>query len=279
MDKKLISETLYKHTSGYPFLVSKLCKTIAEDLGDDWTVDGIHKAINDLLDQKNTLFDDLIKNVDNVPSLNEVVTELLLSNEDLPYNIDDHEIGVMYSILKNVSGKVKMHNPIFATRIYNYIISVQRRKNRGMSDYSTIPFGNPDGSLDIERALTKFQEYYKSVYSTLDKKFIEREGRLLLIAFFKPIVNGTGFYFVEAQSGYEKRQDLVITFNGFKYIIELKIWRGDEYHQAGLKQLAGYLDLESQEKGYLVCFNFNKGKEYKSAQIECDGKNIFAIWV
>ena len=97
--------------------------------------------------------------------------------------------------------------------------------------------------------------------------------------FFKPIVNGIGFYFVEAQTGYEKRQDLVITFNGFKYIIELKIWRSKKYHEDGLKQLAGYLDLENQCKGYLVCFNFNKNKEYKSASLECDGKEIFAVWV
>ena len=184
MDRQLVAETLYKHTSGYPFLVSKLCKIIAEKLDDNWTVDGVQQAINILLDQKNTLFDDLIKNIDNVPILKSVISNLLLDNEVISFSHDVHEIGAMYSILKNDKGKVKVHNFIFATRIYNYLIALREVEERKLFNYSTIPYGNPDGSLDMERALLKFQEYFKSVYSTIDERFLEREGRLLLLAFF-----------------------------------------------------------------------------------------------
>lgn len=64
-----------------------------------------------------------------------------------------------------------------------------------------------------------------------------------------------------------------------KYIIELKIWRGDEYHRKGEKQLADYLDCYKKEKGYLITFSFNKNKEPVSQMVECDGKKIFEVVV
>ena len=50
-----ISEEIYKYTNGYPFLVSKLCKTIDEELDKDWSTEGVEKAVKSLLVEKNTL--------------------------------------------------------------------------------------------------------------------------------------------------------------------------------------------------------------------------------
>ena len=119
----------------------------------------------------------------------------------------------------------------------------------------------------------------KEQYSSLDADFIEREGRLLFLAFIKPIINGVGFDFKEVQISEEKRLDVVIVYNANKYIIELKIWRGEKYHQRGLKQLADYLDINEQEKGYLLIFNFNKDKEYKKEELVVDGKYIVEVFV
>ncbi|MGL5085044.1 MAG: AAA family ATPase, partial [Clostridium sp.] len=69
------------------------------------------------------------------------------------------------------------------------------------------------------------------------------------------------------------------TYNAFKYIIEMKIWRGPKYHEKGINQLCDYLDIHDLNEGYLVIFNFNKNKEFKEEQIECKGKNIFAVYV
>lgn len=65
--------------------------------------------------------------------------------------------------------------------------------------------------------------YMKENYSSIDEKFIEREGRLIFLVFITPIINGTGFALKEVQVSDEKRLDIVITYNKFKYIIELKI--------------------------------------------------------
>jgi hypothetical protein len=73
--------------------------------------------------------------------------------------------------------------------------------------------------------------------------------------------------------------DLVITYNNFKYIIELKIWRGEQYHEKGIKQLCNYLDIHSLNQGYLAIFNFNKNKEYRNEFINVNDKEIYIVYV
>ena len=77
----------------------------------------------------------------------------------------------------------------------------------------------------------------------------------------------------------ERRMDIVITYQNKRYIIELKRWYGEKYRQAGLQQLNDYLDIYSLKKGYLLIYDFNKGKSYKEEVIQFQDKSIFAVWV
>jgi hypothetical protein len=77
----------------------------------------------------------------------------------------------------------------------------------------------------------------------------------------------------------EKRLDVVVTYNSFKYIVELKIWRGEEYHKNGLNQLSDYLEINNITKGYLVIFNFNKNKKYTEELIKVNNNDIFIVYV
>jgi len=70
LDLPAIAERLYYHTAGYPFLVSKLCKTIAEDIlpqrvDKKWTLEDVEASVRLLLKENNTNFDSLIKNLEN----------------------------------------------------------------------------------------------------------------------------------------------------------------------------------------------------------------------
>ncbi len=78
-------------------------------------------------------------------------------------------------------------------------------------------------------------------YSRQELKFLEREGRLLFLAFLKLILNGRGFEFKEPVVADERRMDIVITYKYKQYFIEFKRWCGDKYHQEGLQQLNNYL--------------------------------------
>jgi hypothetical protein len=42
------------------------------------------------------------------------------------------------------------------------------------------------------------------------------------------------------------------------YILEIKRWRGEEYHKKGLIQLGEYLEQYNLSEGYLLIFDFRK---------------------
>lgn len=67
---------------------------------------------------------------------------------------------------------------------------------------------------------------------------------------------------------------MIVDYHGKQYIVELKIWRGNEYNERGEKQLAEYLDYYHLDKGYLLSFNFNRKKETGVKVVQVNGKVI-----
>lgn len=130
------------------------------------------------------------------------------------------------------------------------------------------------GMLQMPLVMQKFYEYYEEIYSEKDQKFIEENGRKLFLLFLKPIINGTGNYYIEARTRDNKRTDIIIDYKGKQFVIELKIWRGNEYNQRARQQIFEYLDYYQKEEGYLLSFNFNKNKETGIKKIEYKGKHI-----
>ena len=185
----------------------------------------------------------------------------------------------MLWILSERDNKVSISNRIYEQYIYDYLSSKIEVSNNVLEKYNFKSDFIEGNGLNIEKILLRFQQFMKEQYSKKDTIFLEREGRLLFLAFIKPIINGVGFDFKEVQISEEKRLDVVITYNNNKYIIELKIWRGEEYHEKGIKQLFDYLNVNGQNKGYLLIFNFNKNKEYKKEEVLIEGKEIFEVFV
>lgn len=68
-------------------------------------------------------------------------------------------------------------------------------------------------------------------------------------------------YYLEAQTRDAGRTDVIIDYLGCQYIVEMKIWHGNEYNKRGELQLLEYLNYFHLQKGYLLSFNFNKSKE------------------
>ncbi|MGM0509092.1 MAG: AAA-like domain-containing protein [Fusobacteriota bacterium] len=281
MDIDFMSKKLYDYTTGYPYLVSKLCYLMDKDLKKEFTEVGLEKAIKILLNEDNTLFDDLIKNINRYEELYRLVERILLEGEEINYNRQAHHLGVMYGIFREDSKhKLVIHNTIFEILLYNYMIAMREiEKGSALSYKYRENYVDEAGDLKMELVLEKFQELMKAEYRKIDEEFVEREGRLLFLAFLKPIINGTGFYFVESETRHSNRMDIVVTYNRKKYVIELKIWRGGKYEQEGREQLAGYLEAQNLDKGYMIFYNFNKNKEYIKEKLDVDGKEIFEIVV
>ena len=92
--------------------------------------------------------------------------------------------------------------------------------------------------------------------------------------YLRPIINGTGNYYIEAETREQKRTDVIVDYRGEQYIIEMKIWHGQEYNARGEKQLAEYLDAYHVNQGYMISFYFNQNKEIGVHEILIDNKKI-----
>jgi hypothetical protein len=289
LDVSAIAARLYYYTAGYPYLVSKLCKLIDEEiisnrLDKNWCLDDVETAFKMIVNEAytTTLFDSLIKNLENNQELYELIFHIVINGKKLNFTIADPVIHLahLYGLLKpSQQGHCQIHNRIFEQRIYAYLISKSMRTQYGeINGFAGPEYLSPSG-LDVSLILQRFQAFMQENYAQQDRAFLEREGRLLFLAFLKPILNGRGFEFKEPVVADERRMDIVITYRNKRYVIELKRWYGEKYHQEGLQQLSDYLDIYSLKKGYLLIYDFNKGKRYKEERIQFQDKEIFAVWV
>lgn len=288
IEPRTTAEKIFYYTSGYPFLVSKLCKTIDEEIlpkkkNPVWELTDIDLAVQMVLKENNTNFSSLVKNLENNPDLYDFVFKIVMNEMEFSFNLHNSIInfGFIYGILKDEAGKARIHNRLYEQLIYNYMTSnLETSGDINLYNIGSSYFLD-DGTLDIQGVIRKFQQFMKEQYSVKDSKFIERNGRLLFLAFLKPILNGRGFDFKEVQISEEKRLDIVVTVGDRKYIIELKVWRGEKYHEKGIEQLCDYLERQNENQGYLVIYDLRKqsGLIGKCQQIKQSGKDIFAAWV
>jgi energy-coupling factor transporter ATP-binding protein EcfA2 len=286
MNTKKIAEYLFYYTSGYPFLVSKLCKTIAEDYlpkrkAQKWTLADVDQSALDLTRESNANFDSLVKNLEDNEELYDLIYGIAVDNQSFSFNIHNPltNLAALYGIVTQVNGRMVIHNRIYNEVIINYMTDQMHQKQFFDRNDFGGGYVNSDNSLNMELVLTKYQAFMREQYSQKDRKFLERNGRLVFLAFVKPILNGKGFDFKEAQISEERRLDVVLTYYNSKYVAELKIWRGAEAHEKGLVQLADYLDRQALNEGFLVIFDHSATKSWQMDRREINGKSIFMVWV
>ena len=279
MDIKAVSEEIYRYTSGYPALVSYICKYIDERLDRNWTSDGVKDAVKIFITGDNTLIDDLSKNLENYPELREFLYNISINGTDYTYASVDPMVrfAALFSYIKPVGGKVRIHNTIFEEAMFLYFtISYQRKNSSKLSPFQMNYIIG--GHLNLEYALERFSAMMHEEYRVEDGDFLERQGRLVFLSFIKPIINGTGFYYVEPRTRDDKRMDMIVTYGKDEFIIELKIWRGEKYERTGREQLSQYLDIRGKKEGYLVTFDFTKNKTPRDpAWVEVGDKRIFEV--
>ncbi len=275
-----ISSLIYDYTSGYPLLTSKICKLVDEkNLG--WNLEGVLKAVKIILIEKNTFFDDLNKKLDDFPLLEAMLKEILYYGKSCPFNLDDKviEIAQMFNYIANNNGYVKISNRIIETRLYNKFMTADLRGQMyGAGDTEKSQFIE-NGELKMDKILERFAVHFNDIYGNQDITFREEEGRRFFMLYICPIINGTGNYYIEAETRDRSRTDMIIDYLGKQYIIEMKIWRGDSYNERGEKQLKEYLDYYRINKGYLLSFCFNKKSKPEAKTISLDGREIVEVVV
>jgi len=286
MDIEAMAEEIFQYTSGYPYLVSAICKYLDEklpgkkgfeEMWDVWSREGIGEAVKALLNKNTPLFDSMVKQLDTFKDLRSMIEEILYQGKQIPFSMQEKSVnlGLMFGFLKEKNGHIIIANRIFEMGLLNMFITEEAVKSEayryGQRDKSQFI---RESGLDMKRVLEKFVQHFSDIYGGNDERFVEAYGRKFFLLYLKPIINGVGNYYVEAQTRDAKRTDVIVDYLGQQFIVELKIWHGNEYHERGEKQLTDYLDYFHQKKGYMLSFNFNKKKEIGVKEIMIGDKTI-----
>ena len=90
MDVELLAGLIREYTSGYPFLVSRICQLLDEEISakkayggkkSAWTKKGFLEAVRILLSEKNMLFESLREKLESYPELNSMLYSLLFTGK------------------------------------------------------------------------------------------------------------------------------------------------------------------------------------------------------
>lgn len=284
MDTKTLSCLIYAYTDGYPYMVSRICKLLDERISgtSTWTEEGFLEAVRLFVKEPNTLFDDMVKKLEEYPELKNRLNDILFRGIRYSYETDHPiiNIGKMFGFMKDDQGSVAVANRIFEMKLYNLLLS--ETEDRDKMDIVSTDIKNQfviHGMLQMDLVMQNFYEYFEEICKNSSDKFIEDEGRRIFLMFLRPIINGTGNYYVEAQTRDRTRTDVIIDFRGRRSVVELKLWHGKAYEQRGREQLFEYLEYYHLQKGYLLSFNFNKNKKTGIYEIRHKDKWIMEVIV
>lgn len=287
MNTKELAEYIREYTSGYPFLVSRICQMIDTALVPNtfdsynaaWTIYGVDEAVKKILSEQNTLFESLMGKLTNYPELKRQLRNILLRGETyawLPYDEEQQQLS-MYGFISNNHNTVSVSNRIFEMLLYTHFVG-ESDKDEDLRQYAAANksiFVDEDGWLDVRKIMEHFIIEHNRIHGEDNEKFVEDEGRERFLTYLAPIINGTGTYSIEEQTRTHKRMDVVIHYFGRRYVIELKIWRGERYNADGEKQISEYLDYFNLDTGYMLSFNFNKNKKPGVERVNVGNKVLF----
>ena len=276
-DEQAVAQLIFDYTSGYPFLVSRLCQIIDESQL-TWDKEGVLKSVNNLLKERNTLFDDIDKKLNQFPNLAQTLQAILYGGQRIAFNYYDQDVNLasMFNIIVEDKGAIAIKCRIFETWLYNYFTASEKASPiyaNGENDKNRFVH---EGYLDMRHLIERFAIHFNEIYRPeKDERFVEEQGRKIFLTYLRPIINGVGNYYCEARTRDLTRTDVIVDYLGRQYIIELKIWRGERYNEQGKQQLADYLELYHQNEGYLVSFCFNKGKQTGVREVSVGDKKIY----
>jgi hypothetical protein len=259
---------------------------VAEMLKNDYTreisPDMVETAKERLIEQRQTHLDSLSDKI-NDPRVRPVVLSIVTGDAPAFDGFDDalrycRDLGIITQ-----GNPIRFANPIYReiiTRILNSIL--QAGINEDIA--TTAWYLRPDGSLDMDKLLEAFTDFYRWNSESWLERFEYREAghQLLLMAFLQRVINGGGRIEREMAVG-NGRTDLAVFWKTQVIPIEIKMHHDARSQPQGLQQLARYMDKLGQQRGYLVLFEKKNSEELPWEQRirlevhEVDGKEIVLL--
>jgi len=275
----------YYLTKGQPWLVNALayeaCFEMSEgkDRSNPITDDLINQAKENIILSRATHLDQLVDKLKEKRVQN-IIEPILEGSAIKEIPQDDLEYVIDLGLVSNANGKIEISNPIYKEiipRELNYITQMSLG-----SFFEPEWYVNKDGSLNVNKLLENFQEFFRENAESWIERFAYKEAgpQLLLQAFLQRVINGCGRIYREYGLGRMRTDILVEWSDGSKYVLELKILHKslEKTIEAGLKQIVEYMDRTGINIGHLLIFDrsennsweeriFRKEKEYNNNKI------------
>jgi hypothetical protein len=265
---------VWEATEGQPWLVNALGYEVTYEMKEnrDRTVritpEMLYRAQENIIYRRETHIDILIDKL-REPRVRSVIAPILANEDgDVEEQLKEDDIQYVVDL-----GLIVRDRPLrIANGIYKEIIPRELTWARQQTLLQQPQwYMNPDNSLNMEKLLTDFQQFFRQNADAWIEKFDYRESgpQLLLQAFLQRVVNGGGYIDREYGLG-RQRTDLLIRkplTDGYggpiqTIVLELKIKRGEQEKTIamGLQQTTEYMDKAAPEaEGHFILFNRDKG--------------------
>jgi hypothetical protein len=266
-------ELAWELTRGQPWLVNALAYEVCfemeagRDRSTPITAEMMIEAKERLIQRRETHLDQLTDKLreNRVRSVIEPLLTGQTQPEQLP--IDDVEYARDLGLIR-IDGQLHIANRIYQEVIPRALTyTTQLTISQQTADYVA-----PDGRLDVNRLLSKFQQFFRQHSEHWLARFQYKKAgpQLLMQAFLQRIVNHGGR--VEREYGLGRmRTDLLVVWpygedQVQRVVIELKILYGslERTIEDGLEQTWKYMDRCGADEGHLVIFDRDPGKAWES---------------
>lgn len=266
-------EAVWRYTAGQPYLVNALAqKACFEDprgkeSNHPITLEMIQQAKEELILERVTHLDQLADKLSE-PKVRAVIEPILIGHtyeSRFQQNQVDYvrDLGL---ITVDPNGAIQIAN-----EIYREVIPRTLNWNMQLGiDQDAHPYIRADHTLQIEKLLESFQQFFRENSESWSEQFQYKEAgpQLLLQAFLQRIINGKGRIEREYALG-RRRTDLLIHWPAFdpkqRIVIECKLLHKSRETtiQEGLDQTWGYMDLCKADEGHLIIFDPNPRRSWE----------------
>lgn len=283
-----ILDLAWHYTKGQPWLVNALAYEAAfnmqeyQERKNPITVEAFKEAKERLILRRDTHLDQLADKLKE-PRVQRVI-EPMISGKEISWEHQTDDVMYVRDLgLINVArnGSISIANAIYQEIIPRELAwTIQT----GLTTYD-LWYIRPDGSLDMDKLLRSFQDFFRKHSEHWIERFDYKEAgpQLLLQAFLQRIVNGGGR--IEREYGFGRgRTDLFIEFfygKGQKQeiVLELKILHGsmDATIAEGLQQIKAYMDKCGAAEGHLLIFDRRANRKWDEKIWDKELKGIH-VW-
>ena len=273
---------VFNETAGQPWLVNRIGTILTINIKPETTApiteEDVEKAIDILLYEENSHFDNI---TEKAKQYKETFIDIVFNGVEYIPGDEEQSLLLTHGLIKAEGKNVRVSNPIYKKRFTKTFF----RESGAIVDVSVKGYFRPDGLLNMEAILSDFEEYIIQIGVSAfykSQKPYERTGQFLLTAWLYQFIGGKkGELRYEVPSGLG-RMDILLIYQGHKYIIETKINRshGNRALNKAIDQLCSkYLLTERANEGYVVVFDLNTmvGELCTPQKHQAEGKEILSF--